>query len=111
MAIWRRGKPDALPHRSDRGSQYTSEPFQRLMAGHGVTCSTSHSGIVWNNVAMERCFSSLKTERVARKTYRTRDQARTDAFDDVERFYNPRRRHSPLSYVSPMEFETKAELA
>ena len=73
MAIWRRGKPDALLHHSDRGSQYTSEQFQRLMADHGVVCSMSRSGNVWDNAAMESFFSSLKTERTARKMYRTRD--------------------------------------
>ncbi|MGY3292109.1 transposase InsO family protein [Bradyrhizobium sp. LM3.6] len=60
MAIWRRGKPDALLHHSDRGSQYTSEQFQRLMADHGVVCSMSRSGNVWDNAAMESFFSSLK---------------------------------------------------
>jgi len=70
MAIWRRGKPRALPHHSDRGSQYTSEQFQRLMADHSVTCSMSRSGNCWDNAAMESPFSSLKTERTARKTYR-----------------------------------------
>ena len=69
MAIWRRGKPDALLHHSDRGSQYTSEQFQRLMADHGVVCSMSRSGNVWDNAAMESFFSSLKTERTARKMY------------------------------------------
>ena len=68
MAIWRRGKPDALLHHSDRGSQYTSEQFQRLMADNGVVCSMSRSGNVWDNAAMESFFSSLKTERTARKT-------------------------------------------
>ena len=53
MAIWRRGKPNALLHHSDRGSQYTSEQFQRLMADHGVVCSMSRSGNVWDNAAME----------------------------------------------------------
>ena len=77
MAIWRRGKPDALLHHSDRGSQYTSEQFQRLMADHGVICSMSRSGNVWDNAAMESFFSSLKTERTARKTYRTRDEAKS----------------------------------
>jgi putative transposase len=67
MAIWRRGKPDALLHHSDRGSQYTSEQFQRLMADHGVVCSMSRSGNVWDNAAMESFFSSLKTERTASK--------------------------------------------
>jgi len=86
MAIWRRGKPDALLHHSDRGSQYTSEQFQRLMADHGVVCSMSRSGNVWDNAAMESFFSSLKTERTARKLYRTRDEAKADVFDYIERF-------------------------
>ena len=78
MAIWRRGKPDALLHHSDRGSQYTSEQFQKLMSDHGFVCSMSRSGNVWDNAAMESFFSSLKTERTALKTYRTRDQAKAD---------------------------------
>ena len=108
MAIWRRGKPDALIHHSDRGSQYTSDQFQRLMTDHGVTCSMSRSGNVWDNAAMESFFSSLKTERIARKVYRTRDEARADVFDYIERFYNTKRRHSTIGYLSPMEFEMKA---
>jgi len=111
MAIWRRGKPDALLHHSDRGSQYTSEQFQRLMADHGVLCSMSRSGNVWDNAAMESFFSSLKIERTAGKVYRTRDQARIDVFEYIERFYNPLRRHSTIGYVSPMEFERKAAFA
>jgi putative transposase len=111
MAIWRRGKPRSLLHHSDRGSQYTSEQFQRLMADHGVTCSMSRSGNVWDNAAMESFFSALKTERTARKTYRTRDDARADVFDYIERFYNPKRRHSTIGYLSPMDFEMKAGLA
>ena len=111
MAIWRRGKPDALLHHSDQGSQYTSEQFQRLMADNGVTCSMSRSGNVWDNAAMESFFSSLKTERIARKTYRTRNQARQDVFDYIERFYDPARRHSTLGYLSPMDFEKQANVA
>jgi putative transposase len=108
MAIWRRGKPDALLHHSDRGSQYTSDQFQRLMADHGITCSMSRSGNVWDNAAMESFFSSLKTERTARKVYRTREEAKADVFDYIERFYNAKRRHSTIGYLSPMEFEMKA---
>jgi putative transposase len=78
MAIWRRGKPDALLHHSDQGSQYTSEQFQRLMADHGVTCSMSRSGKVWDNAVMESFFSSMKTERIGRKTYRMRNHAKAD---------------------------------
>ena len=108
MAIWRRGKPEALIHHSDRGSQYTSDQFQRLMTEHGVTCSMSRSGNVWDNAALESFFSSLKTERIARRIYRTRDEARADVFDYIERFYNTKRRHSTIGYLSPMEFEMKA---
>ena len=111
MAMWRRGKPEAVLHHSDRGSQYTSEPFQQLLADQGLSCSMSRSGNCWDNAAMESFFSSLKTERTARTTYRTRNQAKADVFDYIERFYNPRRRHSTLGYLSPMEFERKAELA
>ncbi|MDE2167431.1 MAG: IS3 family transposase [Alphaproteobacteria bacterium] len=111
MAIWRRGKPDAVLHHSDRGSQYTSDQFQRLMVDHGVVCSMSRSDNVWDNAAMESFFSSLKTERTARKVYRTRDDAKADVFDYIERFYNPKRRHSTIGYLSPMEFEQKAGLA
>ena len=108
MAIWRRGKPDALQHHSDQGGQYTSKQFSTLMADNGVTFSMSWSGNVWDNAAMESFFSSLKTESTARKTYRTRSQAKADIFNYIERFYNPIRRHSTLSYISPIEFERKA---
>jgi putative transposase len=111
MAIWRRGRPDALLHHSDRGSQYSSEQFQRLMVDNGVDCSMSRSGNVWDNAAMESFFSSLKTERIGRKVYRTRDAARADVFDYIERFYNTVRRHSTIGYLSPVEFERKVGLA
>lgn len=111
MAIWRRGKPDALLHHSDQGSQYTSEQFQRLMADNGVTCSMSRSGNVWDNAAMESFFSSLKTERVGKKIYPTRTQAKADVFDYIECFYNPTRRHSTLGYLSPIDFEREAGVA
>lgn len=107
MALWRRGKPDELLHHSDQGSQYTSEDFQRLLRDHGIVCSMSRRGDCWDNAAMESFFSSLKTERTSRKHYATRDEARADVFDYVERFYNPRRRHSTLGYLSPVQFEQR----
>jgi putative transposase len=108
MALWRRGRPKELLHHSDQGSQYTSDQFQRLLADYGIACSMSRSGNCWDNAAMESFFSSLKTERITRKTYRSRDEARADVFDYVERFYNPRRRHSTLGYLSPVAFEERA---
>jgi putative transposase len=71
----------------------------------------SRSGNVWDNAAMESFFSSLKTERTARKMYRTRDEAKADVFDYIERFYNPKRRQSRIGYMSPMEFESQVGLA
>ena len=71
----------------------------------------SRSENVWDNAAMESFFSSLKTERTGHKTYRTRDEARADVFDYIERFYNLKRRHSTIGYLSPMEFEKQAGLA
>jgi putative transposase len=105
MAVWRRGKPVALLHHSDQGSQYTSEHFQQLLKEQGITCSMSRAGEVWDNSAMESFFSSLKTERTARKVYRTREHARADVFDYIERFFNSTRRHSTVGYVSPLQFE------
>jgi putative transposase len=76
-------------------AQYASEQFQRLMADGGILCSMSRCGNVWDNAAMESFFSSLKTER---KTYRTRNEARADVFDYIERFYNRASEH-PSVYV------------
>jgi putative transposase len=70
----------------------------------------SRAGNVWDNAVMESFSSSLKTERTAAKMYRTREQAKADVFDYIECFYNPRRRHSTLGYLSPMEFEKQAGL-
>ncbi len=111
MAIWRRDKPDALLHHSDQGSQYTSGQFRGLMEDNGVMCSMSRSGNVRDNAVMESFFSSLKTERTARKVYRTRTGAKAGVFDYIERFYNLKRRHSTLGYLSPVAFEQKAGLA
>jgi putative transposase len=65
----------------------------------------SRSGDCWDNAAMESFFSTLKIERTHRKNYPTRDEARADVFDYIERFYNPRRRHSTLGYLSPINYE------
>jgi putative transposase len=105
MALWRRGKPSSLMHHSDQGSQYTSDDFQQLLKAQGITCSMSRRGECWDNAAMESFFSSMKTERLSRKVYRTREEARSDVFDYIERFYNPVRKHSKLDFLSPVDFE------
>ena len=111
MALWRRGRPQQLLHHSDQSSQYQSEQFQRLLTDHGITCSMSRQGDVWDYSAMESFFSSLKMERVHRRQYRSRNEAKADVFDYVERFYNPRRQHSTLGYLSPVEFENSERKA
>jgi putative transposase len=108
VAVWRRGKADALLHHSGQGSQYASEQFQHLLADNGITCSMSRAGNVRDNSAMESFFSSLKTERTAHKVYRARDEARADVFHFIERFYNPRRRHSALGGKNPLAFDRQA---
>ena len=85
--------------------------FQRLLELHGIECSLSRRGDCWDNAAMESFFSSLKSERLNRRTYRKRDDVRADVFSYIEQFYNPRRRHSTLGYVSPMEYEKQAGFA
>ena len=84
--------------------------FSRRVVGWSMQASmtaqlVTNAGNVWDNAVMERFFSTLKTERTARKHYATRDAARADVFDFLARFYNPIRRHSTLGYLSPMEFE------
>ena len=106
MALWRRGRPQELLHHSDQGSQYAAEDFQRLLSHHGIECSMSRKGDCWDNAAMESFFASLKKERIyPHGRYRSRDEARADIFQYMEGFYNPKRRHSTLGQISPVEFE------
>lgn len=111
MAVWRRGPAGTVLHHSDQGSQYTSESFQRSLADLGIACSMSRSGNVWDNAVMESFFSTMKIERCYRRSYGTRDEARADVFDYIERFYNPRRRHSSLGNESPVNFERMVGVA
>ena len=107
----RRHRP-VIPSRSRLVDELQHDsPTRYRCADHGITCSMSRSGNVWDNAAMESFFSSLKAERTARKVYRTRDDAKADVFDYIERFYNPKRRHSTLGYLSPLEFENKVGLS
>ena len=105
MAIWRRGQPARAAASLRPGQPIHQRGVPALLAEHGITCSMSRRGDVWDNSAMESFFSSLKIERVQPQRYRTRDEARADVFDYIERFYNPRRRHSTIGYLSPAEYE------
>ena len=101
MAIWRRGKPDALLHHSDQGSQYTSEQFQRLMADHGVACSMSRSGNCWDNAAMESFFSLLQNNVLDRRSWGTREELRLAIVSWIEGKYHRKRRQRRLGKLTP----------
>jgi len=105
MAV-RKRLPDAglLAH-SDRGSQYASEHYQRLLERHGIACSMSRRANCWDNAPMESLFASLKKELVHDADFATRAEARAALFEYLEVFYNGQRRHSSLGYVSPAEYE------
>jgi putative transposase len=105
MAIQRRLPDETLLAHSDRGSQYASEHYQRLLGRHGITCSMSRRADCWDNAPMESFFASLKKELVHDARFATRAEARLAIFEYIEVFYNRQRRHSSLGYVSPAEYE------
>jgi transposase InsO family protein len=111
MAVGRRRPPPGLIHHSDRGSQYAGQAYQDLLREHGLTPSMSRKGNCWDNAPMERFFGSLKRERTDLRLFTTREEARACVIEYIEMFYNNRRRHSYLDYVSPAEFEAKANAA
>lgn len=111
MAISRRDPAAGLIHHSDRGSQYAGTDYQRMLASAGMVCSMSRKGDCYDNAPVESFFGSLKTERVHRQQYQSRDQARRDIFAYIELFYNRRRLHSSLGYLSPAQFEAAAKAA
>ena len=104
----RRRPPPGLIYPSERGTQYTSNTFRSLLRQHGVQRSLSAKGNGFDNAAMESFFAWLKRERVTRPRYLTRKPARTDIFDDIERFYNRQRPHPFTGGLSPLEFESRA---
>ncbi len=92
MALWQREEPTPVIVHSDRGCQFTSDEYQRFLKGHRLICSMSAAGSCADNAPAESFFGLLKRERVNRRQYRTRSEARADIFDYIERFYNPRKR-------------------
>lgn len=104
MAWFRRKPAPGLMHHSDRGSQYASHAFQVRLKEYGMVCSMSRKGNCWDNAPTESFFNSLKNERVHGTRYRTRTEATADLFDYIEPFYNRKRLHSTLGYVSPKKF-------
>jgi putative transposase len=107
LAVQRRLPGEGLLAHSDRGSQYASDHYQRLLAQHGITCSMSRRADCWDNAPMESFFASLKKELVHDADFATRAEARAAIVEYIEVFYNNQRRHSSLGYVSPAEYERK----
>jgi putative transposase len=104
MAVRRRKPKNALIH-SDQGSQFGSDAWRRFCHAHHLEPSMSRRGNCWDNAVAESFFSSLKKERIKKRIYKTRDIAKAEIDDYIERFYNRTRRHSHLSGVSPEAFE------
>jgi putative transposase len=106
MALKRRGPDSGLLHHSDQGCTYASEDYQTILEARGITCSMSRRGNCYDNAVMEAFFSSLKSELADR--FESCGTAKMELFDYIEVFYNQRRRHSTIGYVSPAAFERKA---
>lgn len=107
MAINRRKPARGLIFHSDRGSQYASHEFQRMLWEHGFISSMSRKGNCWDNAVSESFFSTLKTELIYQNQYESRGEAKRDIFQYIEIFYNRFRLHSALGYKSPEEYENE----
>jgi len=105
MALHQRKPAPGLLHHSDRGSQYASLAYQQCLADNRIQVSMSRTGNCYDNAVIESFWATLKVEQVHDQRYRTRAQARSDIFLFIEGFYNRRRRHSALGYLSPEQFE------
>lgn len=107
MAVWRRNPKEKVIVHSDQGCQYTSQDWLSFLKAHGLESSMSRRGNCYDNAVAESFFQLLKRERIRRKIYADREEARRDIFDYIEMFYNPKRRHSHANGVSPVEFENQ----
>lgn len=107
MAIWRRNPQSPVIVHSDQGSQYSSHDWQDFLKAHGLLPSMSRRGNCYDNAVAESFFQLLKRERIRRRIYADREEARRDVFNYIEMFYNPKRRHSHANDVSPVEFENQ----
>jgi len=107
MALKARRPASGLLHHSDRGSQYASDDFRKLLEDEGCVCSMSRKGNCWDNAPVESFFATLKRELIHDRRYQTREQAQSEIFEFIEVWYNRKRRHSSLGYLSPAEYEEK----
>src|SRR5690606_13112521 len=109
MAVRQRRPRQTVLHHSDRGAQYACDDYQGLLTRHGLQPSMSRRGNCYDNAVTESFFGTLKTELVHHERYATREAARQSLFEYIEVFYNRRRRHSSLGYVSPAEYEKQLQ--
>ncbi|EKM4700063.1 IS3 family transposase [Enterobacter roggenkampii] len=107
MAVWRRNPQKQVLVHSDQGSQYTSHEWQSFLKSHGLEGSMSRRGNCHDNAVAESFFQLLKRERIKKKSYGTREEARSDIFDYIEMFYNSKRRHGSSDQMSPTEYENQ----
>lgn len=107
MALWRRNPQKAVLVHSDQGSQYTSYEWQSFLKSHGLEGSMSRRGNCHDNAVAESFFQLLKRERIKKKIYGTREEARSDIFDYIEMFYNSKRRHGSSDKMPPTEYENR----
>jgi putative transposase len=107
MALWNRRPAPGLIHHSDHGCQYTSLAFGRRCRAAGIAQSMGSVGDCYDNALAESFFATLECELIQRERWRTHAEARLAVFDYIEGFYNPRRRHSALGYLSPAEWERR----
>ncbi|MGK1686823.1 IS3 family transposase [Klebsiella pneumoniae] len=107
MAVWRRNPQKQVLVHSDQGSQYTSHEWQSFLKSHGLEGSMSRRGNCHDNAVAESFFQLLKRERIKKKLYGTREEARSDIFDYIEMFYNSKRRHGSSDQMSPTEYENQ----
>ena len=107
MAMFRRGMPKGTIIHSDRGSQYCSHAYHDLASKHNFKVSMSRKGNCWDNAVAESFFKTIKVEFVYKNQFSTQDQAKLSLFNWTETWYNRRRRHSALGYMTPDEFEKK----
>jgi len=107
MALWRRQPPPGLVIHTDRGSQYASGEYRKRLTAAGITCSMSRKGNCWDNAVAESFFATLKGELANDADWGTRNEARREIFEFVELYYNAKRRHSTLGYISPLAFEQR----
>lgn len=105
MAISMRKPKPGLVHHSDRGAQYASDDYRHLLKRHGFQCSMSARGNCYDNAVVESFFGLLKREWIRKYRYVTREEAKLEVFNYIECFYNRKRRHGYLGFVSPSEFE------